>query len=703
MSRKRSKSLNISTITLFMTVFIVLYRPDTILAFPSNPSTNQLPQSNTLAQVTVTTTNDIVDGTTTSLEALNADPGPDQNVSLREAVEAANATDTDDTIIISFDIPTTDPGYASSSETWTITLESKLPTLTRGNMTIDGSTQTTTSTHPPIVIDGTNNPGNGSVGFSDGFTLASENNRLYRLTIMNFFDNGVLIDGGDAVNNQVSGCYIGIDKTGLSAKPNGTGVRIQNGASDNLIGGYTSGDRNIIAGNNFDSGIALSGAQTQSNTIAGNWIGLDASGQSALSNTYAGIRISGKATDNIVGGTQTGSSNIISGNQIGVALEGSIANTVAGNTIGLAADRSTPLGNENGGVYLIGGANNNLVGGTVASARNVIASNDGWGVYIADSGSDQNRIQGNYIGVDRTGTAAGYGNINYGIYVGLSAQANIIGGTSTQSGNVIAYNGAGGIFIESSNNKVASNIIGVGSDRGTQLGNQNNGVKVRGDNNMIGPDNLIAYNQQSGITLDGENITVHNNTIDANARSGICVSGSQTAITQNTIRWNGGSSSVSPDCDVQGGIAITGTEVRVEDNVIFANRGNGITVQNGVRNRLLTNSISKNTDVGILLDSGGNGDIAPPIIQEVRSNTIVGASCSKCLVEVFTDVGDQGEHFVGTTTATSEGTFQVPLSDADTESLFVTATQTDVAGNTSSFAVSVSIAENQVYLPMITR
>ncbi|MEM8534592.1 MAG: NosD domain-containing protein [Chloroflexota bacterium] len=695
--------MKISTITLFMTVLVVFYGPGAVLAFPSNFSINQSPQSTTSAQVTVTTTSDTVDGTTTSLEDLNADPGPDQNVSLREAVEAANVTDTNDVLTISFDIPTSDPGYDSGSEIWTITLESKLPALTRGNMTIDGSTQANTSTHPPIVIDGTNDPGGSSVGFSDGFTLASENNRLHRLTIMNFFDNGVLIDGTNAVNNTISGCYIGINKTGLSAKPNGTGIRVQNGASDNLIGGYTPGERNIIAGNNFDSGIALSGAQTQSNTIAGNWIGLNASGQSALSNTYAGIRISGEATDNVVGGTQAGAGNIISGNQIGVALEGSIANTVAGNTIGLASDRSTPLGNENGGVYLIGGANNNLVGGTVASARNVIASNNGWGVYIADSGSDQNRIQGNYIGVDQTGTAAGYGNINYGVYVELSAQSNIIGGTSTQAGNVIAYNGAGGVFIESSDNSVASNIIGVGSDRSTQLGNQNSGIKVSGDNNTIGPDNLIAYNQQSGITLDGANSTVHSNTIDANARSGICVSGSQTAITQNTIRWNGGSSSVSSDCDVQGGIAITGTEVRVEDNSIFANRGNGITVRNGVRNRLLTNSISKNTDTGILLDSGGNGDIAPPIIQEIRSDSIIGASCPQCLVEVFTDAGDQGEHFVGTTTATSEGTFQVPRSNTDADSLFVTATQTDASGNTSSFAVSVSIAENQVYLPMIIR
>ncbi|NOK57730.1 MAG: right-handed parallel beta-helix repeat-containing protein [Chloroflexi bacterium AL-W] len=701
MFRKRSKRLNNSLITLYITVLALLYGPDFVLAAPSNSSAIQAPQSTASNHVAVTTTQDRVDGTTTSLSALNTDAGPDHAISLREAVLAANETGTDDAITISFDIPTTASGYSANSKTWTIALENTLPALTRGNITIDGSTQTTTSAHPPIVIDGTN--ALDTTPQTNGFTLTSENNRLHRLTIINFFDGGLLIDGADAVNNQVSGCYIGINATGLSASPNGTGIRIQNGARDNLIGGYTVSERNIIAGNDYDTGIALHGAQTQANTVAGNWIGISSSGQSAIPNAYAGVRISGQATDNLIGGTNAGAGNIISGNQSGVFIEGSSSNTVAGNTIGLAADRSTPLGNENGGVYLTDGANKNLIGGTVTSARNIIASNNGWGIYIADSGSNQNRVQGNYVGVDQTGTSAGYGNVNYGIYVGLSAQANIIGGTNTQAGNVVAYNGAGGVFIESSNNKVAGNIIGVGADRSTQLGNQNDGVKVHGDNNIIGPHNLIAYNQQSGIMADGANITISDNTIDANARSGICVSGSQTAVLQNTIRWNGGSNGVSADCAVQGGIAITGTDVRVEDNVIFANRGSGITVRSGVRNRLLTNSISNNTSAGILLDSGANGNIAPPVIQGVRDNTIVGDSCPECLVEVFTDVGDQGGHFAGTTTATAEGTFQVPLSNIDTDSLFVTATQTDAAGNTSSFALSVSIAETQVYLPMIIR
>src|SRR5947207_59104 len=40
--------------------------------------------------VTVTTTNDVVDGTTTSVAALQGSPGPDGKISLREAVQAVN-------------------------------------------------------------------------------------------------------------------------------------------------------------------------------------------------------------------------------------------------------------------------------------------------------------------------------------------------------------------------------------------------------------------------------------------------------------------------------------------------------------------------------------------------------------------------------------------------------------------------------------
>ena len=82
-------------------------------------------------------------------------------------------------------------------------------------------------------------------------------------------------------------------------------------------------------------------------------------------------------------------------------------------------------------------------------------------------------------------------------------------------------------------------MIGVGANRTTPLGNQYNGVRVYGDNNVIGPNNLIAHNQLSGIMLSGRNSKIFQNTISSNARSGICVVGPGTQIMTNTIDYNG--------------------------------------------------------------------------------------------------------------------------------------------------------------------
>jgi len=51
-------------------------------------------------------------------------------------------------------------------------------------------------------------------------------------------------------------------------------------------------------------------------------------------------------------------------------------------------------------------SSNNLIGGTVPAARNVISGNtypnqSGGGVYLRGLGSSKNKIQGNFIGTNR--------------------------------------------------------------------------------------------------------------------------------------------------------------------------------------------------------------------------------------------------------------------------------------------------------------
>jgi parallel beta-helix repeat protein len=469
---------------------------------------------------------------------------------------------------------------------------------------------------------------------------------------------------------------------------------LNGGAHNNIVGGADAATRNLIAGNEH-SGVLIQGSNSHHNTIAGNWIGVSTNGQAALKNAVAGIMIEGGAHDNQIGGALQG--NLISGNDTGIYLDGGIATTIAGNIIGLAADGHTQLGNTNGGILMVRGAQNNVIGGIDAEMRNVIAGNGtsvsafGQGIYLSDLNTVNNTIQGNYIGVDSSGNLPA-GNYRQGILVGVGAQGNIIGGTGAGEGNVIAYNGLGGIRIDAPDNQVAGNLIGVGANRTTQIGNQYNGVRVVGDHNTIGPDNLIAYNQQSGILISGSATTVLSNTLKSNARSGICVAGPNNIVQGNRIESNGDGAGPWSECPVRGGIVITSTNgTLVSDNDILSNNDAGVTVYGGSGNSILTNSISGNRTAGILLKSGGNNGLTPPHLDAVTNTMVSGTACPLCRVEVFIDDSDEGKVFLGATNAASDGTFSRSISPAAAPGEHYTATHTDSNGNTSSFAPAVSV------------
>ncbi|HEC33089.1 MAG TPA: hypothetical protein ENI37_00030, partial [Chloroflexi bacterium] len=95
---------------------------------------------------------------------------------------------------------------------------------------------------------------------------------------------GIQILGERARFNVVAGNYIGTDITGQYALENHQfGVIMEVQASDNVIGGTTPAERNLISGN-VNKGIGISDPGSTHNTVIGNWIGVDASGTAALGN-----------------------------------------------------------------------------------------------------------------------------------------------------------------------------------------------------------------------------------------------------------------------------------------------------------------------------------------------------------------------------------------------------------------------------------
>lgn len=228
---------------------------------------------------------------------------------------------------------------------------------------------------------------------------------------------------------------IGTNASGTTALGNNVGIAIEGGSTANTIGGTTSGAGNLISGG-LSAGVSISGAGTSGNILLGNLIGTNFSGTKALANA-TGVVIDASASANTIGGLTTtpgtGAGNLILGNAgDGIDLFGN-SNAVLGNLIGLDSSGEHILVNGPAGLFIDGGANN-IIGGTTASAANVISGNQ-IGINFAIAGSSGNAIEGNLIGTDKTGTVA-LGNLADGILVTDPSHglANTIGGTSAVPG-----------------------------------------------------------------------------------------------------------------------------------------------------------------------------------------------------------------------------------------------------------------------------
>jgi hypothetical protein len=261
---------------------------------------------------------------------------------------------------------------------------------------------------------------------------------------------GVQNGGGVASGNLIEGNYIGTDVTGTHALGNNLGITVGHNSIGNIIGGTTSGARNIISGN-FGDGIDVwrvgaGGDIPSANLIEGNYVGTDVTGTVALGNRSTGV-------DVIEGVNNTIAGNVIAGNGFGGVWLGTTnggvvtvtGNVVQGNLIGTDAFGMTttgtdgrPLGNAGGGVMVVGGdplgVSNNLIGGSTAAARNVISGNQGFGVEFQRSSG--NLVEGNFIGADISGTRS-LGNAG-GVILYYDSYNNTIGGISPGQANIIA-------------------------------------------------------------------------------------------------------------------------------------------------------------------------------------------------------------------------------------------------------------------------
>lgn len=354
----------------------------------------------------------------------------------------------------------------------------------------------------------------------------------------------------------------------------------------------------------------------------------------------------------------------------GIVLYTGGGNSVIGNYIGTDISGTQKLGNTTFGIEMsnegdVGVFENNIIGGTTAAERNVISGNDNSGFLIKHHTTTNNKIIGNYIGVDVTGETA-LGNGQAGIQIEYGATGNIIGGTTMAERNIISSNSASGILLQigadsgavvAHSNTIIGNYIGTNKDGDTALGNELGGIQIAdgSSNNKIG----------SSI-LSGGNLIAHNN-------------------------------------------------------------GSGVMVFSGSGNTISANSIHSNYDLGIDLGSDGPTDndyqdpddgpnslqnypvLASAMLGEslVVEGTLNSAPNADFFLEFYSSSPDviaeeaEGQSYIGTTRvrtdANGDASFSASFSPDVSKGHLITATATDIGGNTSEFGhPAVEVRESVV-------
>ncbi len=214
-------------------------------------------------------------------------------------------------------------------------------------------------------------------------------------------------------------------------------------------------------------GIVISGGATgiylrnsNGHTIRGNYIGTNMAGTAwAASRLQNGIHAN-TSNNNVIGGTGGQiDRNLLSGaTQCGVRLEISTGAIITGNYVGTDVTGNIGIANGEHGIYGYNNSHNPRVGGTTPAERNIVSSSTAHGIYFNNCSSPV--IKGNIVGLGLNGSTP-LGNGGSGInleYVGTGQ----VGGLTAAERNVSSNNGGFGVVVRNSNGTVIQgNWLGI--------------------------------------------------------------------------------------------------------------------------------------------------------------------------------------------------------------------------------------------------
>ena len=380
---------------------------------------------------------------------------------------------------------------------------------------------------------------------------------------------------------------------------------------------------------------------------------------------------------NLIGGRTAAARNVV-----GPAFHGGVTlngsnNRVEGNFIGTDVTGTQRNHNRRAGVFVTG--DGNTIGGTAPGAGNVISGNER-GVYLYEGSG--NVIQGNIMGLDVTGTQP-LGNTAEAVLMTAGASGNLIGGTAPGAGNIMSASGTGvSIFLGSENNIVQGNKIGTLADGTTAAGNIVCGVFIASNasNNLVG-----------GSEAGAGNVIAFSKGYPSmpNSGAGVLVAANSVLPLRNAIRHNS----------------------------IFGNAGLGIDLSADQN----LNGDGTTPNDALDADSGANGLQNFPVVTSASSSasgtrvtgTMSSSAGATFRLEFFASPtadpsgAGEGQQFLGETTVTTDAngnaSFDATLPTSATVGHVVAATATDAANDTSEFSRAVAVTAKPNLAPRSDR
>lgn len=298
---------------------------------------------------------------------------------------------------------------------------------------------------------------------------------------------------------------------------------------------------------------------------------------------------------------------------IGIVLRDGDNNVIQGNYLGIDPTGSA-LGN-NTAINI--SSSKNFIGGITAATRNIISGNR-FGISVA--GND-NGIHGNFIGTNAAGTEA-IPNAEWGVLLGSGLGTNnLVGGAAPGAGNLISGNQLG-ILIIGSGNTVQNNLIGT-DVTGTKPIPNSTGIESRVPNTLIGglaagDRNVISGNIR-GLVFGGTGSKLQGNFIGTDVTGTLPLS-NVVGVEASDGALIGGT--VPGARNVISGNAINGPNGNI---MLPVNSSGGVTVQGNYIGTDLTGTRAIGpTTTGILIRSSNNviGGTAPGAGNLISGNII---------------------------------------------------------------------------------